>query len=131
MTSPTYPHLSRALDAIYHLLWRANGRTVSVDELYAAYKPSTKHANKGANVRASIRHLRAALSACGWKRAVVTSRDMGYRLNVARAPEYRPPAYSETRLEGARRPITIIPLPDRGADLEPTCWLSNRFLEVV
>lgn len=131
MTELTYPHLPRALDAIYHLLWRANGRVVSVEALYAAHKPLVKYANKGANVRASIRHLRRALSACGWKRAVITARDMGYRLDMTRAPAYRPPTYQESRQEGARRPMTIIPRPSGAINLDPTCWLSQRFMEVV
>lgn len=129
--SPTYPRLSRALDAIYHLLWQANGRTVTVDDLYAAHKPGVKFAQKNQNVRSSICRLRAELASSGWPDCIMSYGGVGYYLDMDKSPPYRDHVVRAADLSGATEPLAVIPPPDRVADLEPTCWLSNRFLEVV
>jgi hypothetical protein len=131
MDSPTYPHLSRANDLVYCALYRAGGRTLSPEEIHAAHKPGIKWAAMRTNGRALIARLRRDFAECGHHDFIETVHGVGFRLDMAKAPQYRHQIDRAADFGRARRRLTIIPLPDRAPNLEPTCWLSNRFLEVV
>jgi hypothetical protein len=53
------------------------------------------------------------------------------RLDMAKAPPYRHQIDRSALSEIARAPLTIIPRQGSAINLERSCWLSNRFLEVV
>lgn len=131
MTSPTYPHLSRANDLVYCALYRANGGTLTYREIHETHKPGVKHANFGTNGRALMKRMRADFRKCGHGGVIISVPGIGYRLDMAKAPPYRHQIDRAADLDAPRPRLTIIPLPDSGPNLEPTCWLSNRFLEVV
>lgn len=104
MISPTYPHLSPAMDAVYATLWQAKGEPVSYDDLHEAYKPGVRYADKVMNVKAVIKRMRKRLGLPARGGFIQAVNGVGYKLKVADALPYVP-----------KRP----------------CWLSNRFLVVV
>ena len=126
-----YPHLGPSTDAIFLMLWRAKGQVVSYDDLYASYRPGLRFANQNTCMRANMKRLRAAFRECGYPDFVVTHPGIGYSLDMAKAPTYRHQIDRIPRQDAARGALTIVPLPDSGPELEPTCWLSNRFLRRV
>lgn len=131
MTSPSYPRLSKSLDAVYRALWQANGATLTTDELHEALKPGVRFARKNQNVRTAIYRLREHLAASGAPGCILLHKTMGYYLDISIAPPYRDYMAHGGGLSGAVAAASLTPPPGGAINLEPTCWLSNRFLEVV
>jgi hypothetical protein len=131
MRSPTYPRLSKSLDAVYRALWLAGGATLTTDELHESLKPGVRFALKNQNVRTAICRLREHLAASGAPGCILLHKTMGYYLDMAKAPPYRDYMARAGDLSGATAVASISPPPDSAINLERPCWLSNRFLEVV
>ena len=127
----TYPNLGPSIDAVYLTLWRAKGRVVTYEDLYASYRPGLRFAQPRDCIRANMKRLRAAFRGCGYPDFVVTHPGIGYSLDMSKAPIYRHQIDRIPRQDAARSALTIVPIPNSGPDFEPTCWLSKRFLEVA